>query len=125
MCYTLIVNRKGDGNDMTSGYERLKKWRKNHPEKAKEITMKWKENNPEKVKKAKKEYKETHPEETKKDKEKYYNKNKGNDTNKRQPYTTKEIDLILNKDFPDVELAKMLKRSVRAIQIARCKYKTV
>lgn len=112
---------------MTSGYERVKKWRKNNPEKAKEMSRewgkKWRESNPEKVKKAAKKYKKSHPEKARKEKERYYNKNKGNDTNKRQPYTTKEIDLILNKDFSDVELAKMLKRSVRAIQIARHRYK--
>ena len=93
---------------MMSNYERLKKWRKNNPEKAREVSR---------------EYKRTHSEETKREREKYYSKNKGNDTNKRQPYTTKEIDLILNKDFPDVELAKMLKRSMKAIQMARHKYK--
>lgn len=123
MCYTLIVNRKGDGNDMTNGYERLKKWRKNNPEKAREVIKKWKENNSERVKEVAREWKENNPEKVKKEQKKYYSKNKGNDTNKRQPYTTKEIDLILNKEFSDIELAKMLKRSMRAIQLARYKYK--
>ena len=95
---------------MMSKYENLKKWRKENPEKARELI---------------KNYKRNHPEETKRDKEKYYNKNNGNDTNKRQRYTAKEISLILNKDFSDTELAKMLKRSMQAIQIARCRYKTV
>jgi hypothetical protein len=114
MCYTLIVIRKGDGNDMTNGYERLKRWRKNNPEKAKEVSREWH-----------KKCRKNNPEKTKEIKEKYYNKNKGNDTNKRQRYTTEEIDLILNKDLSDIELAKMLKRSMRAIQVVRCKYKTV
>lgn len=87
-----------------------KRYYKKHTEYCLGMTKRWMKN---------------HPEETKEIKEKYYNQNKGNDTNKHQPYTTKEIDLILNKEFPDVELAKMLKRSVRAIQIVRCKYKTV
>ena len=112
---------------MMSGYERVKKWRKEHPERAKEMntqyTKKWRKNNPEKTRELNKKWKTIHPEKTKEEKEKYYNKNKGNDTNRRQHYTTKEISLILNKDFSDIELAKMLKRSMKAIQTARCKYK--
>lgn len=110
-----------------TNYESVKKWRKNHPEKAREVTRernrKWRENSPEKAKRARKKYEENHPEKAREEREKYYSKNKGNDTNRRQPYTTKEIDLILNKEFPDVELARMLKRSMKAIQMARCKYK--
>jgi hypothetical protein len=123
---------------MTSVAERVRKWRANHPEKAREMSRRWRENNSEKIKETAREwrknnsekikeyketYKETHSEEIRKQNEKYFNKNKGNDTNKRQPYTTEEINLILNKDFSDIELAKMLKRSMRAIQAARCKYK--
>ena len=77
----------------------------------------------EKIKETAREWRKTHSGEVKKANEKYFNRNKGNDTNKRQPYTTEEIDLILNKDFSDIELAKMLKRSIMAIQSARGRYK--
>ena len=93
---------------MTDNYKKVKEWRKN---------------NPEKFKKQKRTYRKNHPEETKKEKEKYYNKNKKNDTNKRRPYTIEEIDMILNKDFSDTELAKILKRSMIAIQIVRSRHK--
>lgn len=38
-------------------------------------------------------------------------------------YTTKECRLILGHKIPDIELAKILKRSVQAIQIMRCRLK--
>lgn len=38
-------------------------------------------------------------------------------------YTMKECRLILGHKIPDIELAKMLKRSVQAIQIMRCRLK--
>lgn len=38
-------------------------------------------------------------------------------------YTMKECRLILEHKMPDIELAKILKRSVQAIQIMRCRLK--
>lgn len=38
-------------------------------------------------------------------------------------WTSQEIDLILTSDKSDVELARMLKRSARAIQIKRSRLK--
>ena len=121
MCYALSVKRKEGGNDMMSNSERAKKWRANNPEKVNEMSRKWRSS--ERGKETMREWRKNHSIEMRKASEKYRNKNKGNDTNKSQPYTTKEIDLILNKDFSDTELAKMLNRSIGAIQVARSRYK--
>lgn len=41
--------------------------------------------------------------------------------NKNQPYTEREIELILQHDITDTQLSKMIGRSVKAIQVKRAK----
>lgn len=55
-------------------------------------------------------------------KAKYYGKT-SNAENSRQPYTQKEMELILDHNITDTELAKMLGRSVLSIQIKRSRLK--
>lgn len=52
----------------------------------------------------------------------YYGKT-SNAENSRQPYTLKEMELILDHNITDTELAKMLGRSVLSIQIKRSRLK--
>ena len=41
--------------------------------------------------------------------------------NKSQPYSVREIELILQHDITDTQLSKMIGRSVKAIQVKRAK----
>ena len=50
----------------------------------------------------------------------YYQKTQ-NAKNKGFRYTLKEIEMILDKNYSDAKLSKLLGRSVQAIQGKRCK----
>ena len=54
-------------------------------------------------------------------KKKYYAKSQANATNRRSEYTSKEIEMILDHSMTDQELSKIIGRSVKAIQIKRCR----
>ena len=73
-----------------------------------ESTRKWKRNN---------------PEATNEQKKKNYAKSRVNAVNKRQRWTLKDINEILNSPLTDAELSVKLGRSVQAIQIKRAKCK--
>jgi hypothetical protein len=65
-----------------------------------------------------------HPEARNAERRKYYSKSDNWCYNERSEWTLFEIDTILHPHKPtDVELSKMLGRSIRAIQIKRCKLK--
>lgn len=53
----------------------------------------------------------------------YYARTSGSAHNSREQWTEKEIKMILAREVSDTELAKVLGRSVRAIQVQRCKLK--
>lgn len=55
----------------------------------------------------------------------YYDKHAKVAINSRERYTEEEIEMILNHEISDVELSKKIGRSVKAIQIKRCKLKAV
>ena len=55
----------------------------------------------------------------------YYDKHAKCAINSRERYTEEEIEMILNHEISDVELSKKIGRSVKAIQIKRCKLKAV
>ena len=52
----------------------------------------------------------------------YYDRNNYGDGTKRR-WTIDEIDAINRRDMPDVELAREIRRSVKAIQVMRAKMK--
>ncbi len=54
----------------------------------------------------------------------YYDKHRKYDVNSRERYTEEEIEMILKHEISDVELSKCIGRSVKAIQIKRCKLKS-
>lgn len=56
-------------------------------------------------------------------KKRYYDKHSNNDVNSREKYTNEEIEMILKHEIPDIELAKKIGRSLRAIQGKRSKLK--
>ena len=56
-----------------------------------------------------------------KQKARYYKKHSAYDKRSRIRYTQIEEAMIINKDLSDVELAKLLKRSLAAIQLKRIK----
>lgn len=53
-------------------------------------------------------------------KRRYYEKTQ-NSRNKGNKYTLEEIKMILDKNYSDTELSQILGRSVKAIQVKRCK----
>lgn len=53
-------------------------------------------------------------------KRRYYEKTQ-NSRNKGSKYTLEEIKMILDKNYSDTELSQILGRSVKAIQVKRCK----
>lgn len=53
-------------------------------------------------------------------KRRYYEKTQ-NSRNNGNKYTLEEIKMILDKNYSDTELSQMLGRSVKAIQVKRCK----
>lgn len=50
---------------------------------------------------------------------KYYAKTNETKTRNYEPWDPIEIELILNSDLPEMELARILKRSLHAIQLKR------
>lgn len=57
----------------------------------------------------------------KKQSKKYYDTHSRNATNSKKQYTPEEIELIIKHEISDVELSKILGRSVNAIQVKRSK----
>jgi 4-hydroxyphenylpyruvate dioxygenase-like putative hemolysin len=69
-----------------------------------------------------KKWRKKHPLTYQKGKARYYRKSEKSANNKQQRWTLKDINLVLNKNKngrTDSELAKLLGRSVMAIQIKR------
>ena len=52
----------------------------------------------------------------------YYGKTT-NAQNSHQPWTVREIEIVMAHEMPDMEISKLIGRSVKAIQSARNKYK--
>lgn len=80
----------------------------NPPKSATENRRKWRHN---------------HIDKRNKQRRNYYEKHRQHVTNGNIPYTLEEIDLIMKHEKTDVELSRLLGRSVQAIQIARNRYK--
>lgn len=59
----------------------------------------------------------------KRHKDRYYNKNMENCYKQRQPWADYEIRLILFAPLSDTELSIKLHRSIKAIQVQRCRAK--
>lgn len=53
----------------------------------------------------------------------YNNPNNPKPTNKRQRYTIREIELICKSDKTDIEISAMTGRSIKAVEICRCRHK--
>ena len=58
----------------------------------------------------------------KKQKQKYYSKSR-NAENRFQPWSEKDIELVMEHKFSDTQLSVMIGRSVQAIQTQRSKQK--
>lgn len=52
-----------------------------------------------------------------------YTKGRKYSTSKGKRYTIEEVKLVLDHSIPDIELAKLLKRSVQSIQTKRSELK--
>jgi len=76
-----------------SGYKATKKWRKNNP-------LIWK-----------------------KGKKRYYDKSRKEAYNYRQCWTINDIDIIIERKDTDSDIAKLIGRSVKAIQSKRARIK--
>lgn len=59
------------------------------------------------------------PESRKKQRNRYYRKHSAYDRNSYTDYSDNDCAIILNHDISDVQIAKKIRRSVKAIQIKR------
>ena len=91
-------------------------------EKLREYQRKWRENNLDKARESHREWRRNHREERNAERKKMYNKTSyaENHKNKWEP---QEIDMVLEHAISDTDLARILGRSVQAIQKIRWKYK--
>ncbi len=71
----------------------------------------------------KRRWQKTHPEARNTIKKRNYARGKTSTSKKREQYLSDEIQLILAKERSDRELAKLLGRSVQAIQVKRVRIK--
>lgn len=69
-----------------------------------------------------KEWRRRNPEKWNESKKRYYQQTQDADNHKER-WTEEEIDLIIKHEVRDMELSKILKRSVKAIQVMRSKVK--
>jgi len=69
-------------------------------------------------------YRKKHPKKRKIERKRYYDRFSGKDINlnNRQPWTVSELKL-LNANITDRELHRLIGRSVKAIQVQRCRAK--
>ena len=65
---------------------------------------------------------EQYKKQSQKDKEKYYGGSK-RFSNGRRKWLPEEVEMIVAHEIPDVELAKILHRSIMSIQVKRCRIK--
>jgi hypothetical protein len=62
-----------------------------------------------------------HPDKRRKESARYYAKHAINKKRKGFAWTTEEDKLVIEHSMPDTALSKIIERSVKAIQIRRCR----
>jgi len=104
--------------------EYQKEWRRRNPEKVKEYVRRWRANNPERAKALAKSWRERNRDRVRIKHEEYVNRSRPPKSQNRNHYAhwTGEHDtMVLNHTMIDLELHKLIGRTLRAIQNRRYK----
>ncbi|MBI5140235.1 MAG: hypothetical protein HZA94_02200 [Candidatus Vogelbacteria bacterium] len=101
-----------------------RRWRREHPEAVRAIQDRYAEKHPECHRQSTRKWKKDHPDYFRAEsairvKERYYGEGAKFNRNDREPWTKEDLDFICDSELSDVEQAKILGRTIHAIQTKR------